>query len=164
MELLFPFHYLVAFLTSQQFQREQPWVQWIGRRCSIIHQDLWTGSRLLTPFVLILIFIYVCDQFWLNLAFILSALTDWIDGLVAWLKKANGWWGAFWDGLVDKFYSQSLLWYFGYIGQSALNHWWWLASMTLIEFGGYMLLFSIRTYRIFKEGESWKAGDWQLIQ
>lgn len=140
--------YIFNFVSSQEFQRRQPWVLRIGEICrSIMHQDAWTGIRLFALSFL------TCapDIYTLNLLFLFFALTDWIDGIVAWLNGANGWWGAFWDGLVDKVYSQSLLWYFGY---NTINFW-ALLSMTIIEFGSYSILFCIRVHRIFKQDESW---------
>jgi phosphatidylserine synthase len=147
--------YVVYFVSSQEFQRSQPWVQWLGKRLSVIHKDIWTGSRLVAPIILIY---FIQDPYLRILAFLGFSLTDWVDGLVAWIKGfGSNWWGDFFDGLVDKVYSQALLWGFGL----AFINLWALISMLIIEFGGYFLILVIKICRVFGKGESCIKAAWQ---
>lgn len=93
--------YIKNFILSPSFQEKQPWVMWLTGKLSVIPAHYWTSSRFLGGFATV--GLYSINRPYLSIiAFLLFALTDWIDGKVARSRNEHGGIGAVLDGVADK--------------------------------------------------------------
>ena len=113
---------VTRFITDQNYQWKQGWVRKLAKKCSIIHENIWTGMR-----VQGMLLVIWADQLfrnsWLTLGlFIIFGLTDWIDGKVVLAKSEKGTkFGSVFDGVVDRIFIISLIYYFGIYKSGILN-------------------------------------------
>jgi CDP-diacylglycerol---serine O-phosphatidyltransferase len=135
--------YLFNFVTDQNFQARQPWVDWITRLCAPIHHHVWTSSRFIGGVLTIIIETY--DPYLALAVFVAFALTDWIDGKVARYRDAhNGKFGAWLDGAADKFFVLPVI---GWWGKEFIPIY-LIYLLIFIEFGGYVIIYIINGKKV----------------
>ncbi len=101
-------------------QDANPAVDWLIKRCAILPGNVWTAFRVIPgPAAVIWLFAYSPLASWL--AFILLALTDFIDGKVARKRQEASQGGAFWDATVDKIFVIPCFYYLGLVQEQLLN-------------------------------------------
>lgn len=82
---------------------DRPWIrESIGKTFRFLPPNVWTTLSLVLAFVAFTAIVY--DHFWLGvIIFTISAFCDFIDGKVARYKGIASTFGAWWDGVVDRF-------------------------------------------------------------
>ncbi len=103
----------IRFFRDPQYQESLPWVQWIICKCSILHPNYWTSSRIVGGILSCCLF-YIDEIFWAGIAMGVFALTDWIDGKTARFSGLVSEKGAFLDALADKFFILPILFFQGW--------------------------------------------------
>lgn len=127
--------YMKNFVLNPSFQEKQPWVIWLTGKFSVIPAHYWTSSRFLGGATVI----YLS---WINwtisslIAFLLFALTDWVDGKVARFRNEQGSAGALLDGIADKIFILPIIWKWGmqYVHPA------FIYSLIFIEISGYCII------------------------
>lgn len=150
--------YLFNFITKQNFQAKQPWVKWLIKRLSIINCHAWTASRFFgCPATLVASYLHPIIGL---VMFILFALTDWVDGKVAAIKKKNGKFGALLDGTADKIFVIPLIGIWGSDFANEIIFW----VLAVIDFGGNPVLALLNKYVFKKKNifEHSKVGKWKF--
>jgi phosphatidylserine synthase len=130
------YYQIFLFLTNPSFQKSKRWVRQVGEYARIIHEHVWTSTRFFGGFIVAWIE-PVYGPIIALLVFMAFAITDWLDGLVAWVKgKGETFWGSFLDGFADKVFVIPVLYAWG--RQFSSDWLFWI--LVAIEFGGYILV------------------------
>jgi|GEM_PF-1626550 len=134
------FIYLLKFITDPKFQWDQAWVRWVAKKCSVIHENIWTGIRIPGAFIVIWVDKTYGSNSLTLLTILFFVLTDWIDGKVVLAKGKKGTkFGSIYDGVVDRIFIAVLFYYFGISKMhilAALLYW----PLVLIETASYIWL------------------------
>lgn len=127
--------YIKNFILSPSFQEKQPWVMWLTGKLSVIPAHYWTASRFFGGAATI--YLYSVGRPILSIiAFILFALTDWVDGKVARHRNEHGGKGAVLDGFADKVFVLPIIWKWG----AQYVHPAFIGLLIVIEGSGYVII------------------------
>lgn len=82
---------------------DKPWIRnAIGKTFKFLSPNTWTTLSLVFAFIAFLL-VALDHLYWGILLFVISAMSDFIDGRVARYTGTSSKFGAFWDGTVDRF-------------------------------------------------------------